>query len=178
MKQALLVIDVQNDYFENGKMVLENPDKALPQINKLEEFFQKTNQPIIYVQHINEQPDAAFFSKNTQGVELHPSLHLTEQSVIVKKQFPNSFLQTNLESVLKSLAVEQLVIVGMMTHMCIDSTTRASAELGYQPIVIADATATRSLQFEETTISANEVQYSFLAALQTFAQLKSTDEFL
>jgi len=76
------------------------------------------------------------------------------------------------------MAVEQLVIIGMMTHMCVDSTTRASKELGYEPIVIADATATKSLAFNGREISAIDVQGAFLSALKNFAQVITAAEFL
>lgn len=66
----------------------------------------------------------------------------------------------------------------MMTHMCIDSTTRAAAELGYQPILIEDATATRSLEYSENKVDAEQVQTSFIAAFQAFAQVESTNTFL
>jgi len=73
MKQALLVIDVQNDYFKNGKMELVGPDQALEKIKQLEQYFSEKNLPIIYVQHINP-PQASFFQENTDGVLLHPEL--------------------------------------------------------------------------------------------------------
>jgi nicotinamidase-related amidase len=134
MKQALLIIDVQNDYFKNGKMELVNPDDALAKINQLEDHFIHNNLPIIYIQHIN--PSAAiFFQENTVGVALHPQLQVQDSSIIVEKHFPNSFVETELQEILKQHQVEQLVITGMMTHVCIDSGTRAAKELGYQPIV-------------------------------------------
>ncbi|MDF2416217.1 isochorismatase family protein [Acinetobacter beijerinckii] len=177
MKQALLIIDVQNDYFKNGKMELVNPDNALAKINQLEDHFIQNNLPIIYIQHINPA-SASFFQENTVGAELHPQLKVTDHSLIVEKHFPNSFLETNLQALLQQYQVEQLVITGMMTHVCIDSGTRAAKELGYQPIVITDATATRDLEYEGKIVKAADVQTAFLSALGFFATVQITADFL
>lgn len=177
MKQALLIIDVQNDYFKNGKMELINPDNALAKINQLEDHFFYNNLPIIYIQHINPS-DASFFQENTVGVALHPQLQVKDSSIIVEKHFPNSFLETKLQEILKQHQVEQLVITGMMTHVCIDSSTRAAKELGYQPIVIADATATRDLEHDGKIVKAAAVQTAFLSALGFFSTVQNTADYL
>ncbi|GGC91839.1 cysteine hydrolase family protein [Enterococcus wangshanyuanii] len=178
MKQALLVIDVQNDYFEHGKMALVEPLKALHQVNRLEEHFINKKLPIIYIQHIKEDPNADFFGRGTEGSLLHSDLRVEDRAIIVEKQTPNSFFKTNLLKILESLQIEQVVITGMMTHMCVDSTTRASKELGYDPIVISDATATKDLRYGGKEVSAENVQYAFLAALQNFSQVISTSDYL
>lgn len=177
MKQALLIIDVQNDYFKNGKMELVNPELALQNTNQLEDHFIRNNLPIIYIQHISPA-SASFFQENTVGVELHPQLKITDDSLIVEKHFPNSFLETKLQAILEQHQVEQLVIAGMMTHMCVDAGTRAAQELGYQPIVIADATATRDLEHEGKIVKAADVQTAFLSALGFFATVQNTADFL
>lgn len=177
MKQALLVIDVQNDYFPQGKMELVQPELALQNIKQLQQRFIEKNLPIIYIQHINPA-QASFFQENTDGVKLHADLKADNAEFIVQKRYPNSFLETNLAELLKSQQVEQLVITGMMTHMCIDSGTRAAKELGYQPILIADATATRDLSYGGKTTKAEDVQTAFLTALSTFANVQNTADFL
>lgn len=175
---ALLVIDVQNDYFQGGKMELFQAEQALQQINALEDYFIQTQQPIIYIQHIFEGENAPFFQAGTHGVELSTGLKLKKDSTIVKKQFPNSFFQTELKAILEKLAIEKLVISGMMTHMCVDATSRAAAEFGYQPVIISDATATRDLSYADRTVQAVDVQTACLSAFQMFAQIQSTEEFL
>lgn len=177
MKQALLVIDVQNDYFKNGKMELVNPELALQQTNLLEDHFIQNNLPIIYIQHISPST-ASFFQEHTVGVELHPQLKVSATSLIIEKHFPNSFWETNLQALLQQHQIEQLVITGMMTHMCIDAGTRAAKELGYQPIVIADATATRDLEYEGKIVKAEDVQTAFLSALSFFTTVQTTAAFL
>ncbi|GBG96519.1 cysteine hydrolase family protein [Lactococcus termiticola] len=178
MKQALLIIDIQNDYFEDGKMALNRPEEALKQINRLEDRFTAEKQPIIYIQHIKHMKNADFFEVGTPGAELHPGLSVDSDAIVIEKHFPNSFLETNLEATLKELDVEQLVITGMMTHMCVDSTTRQAKELGYQPILVTDATATKALAYQGKVTKAEEVQNAFVSALQNFADLKTTDEYL
>lgn len=177
-KQALVIIDIQNDYFEGGNMPLSHPEATLKQALKLEQQFHKDQQPIFYIQHINLNPKAGFFIADTEGVKLRQELNPVANDVIIEKHYPNSFLDTNLKKELDARGVEQLVICGMMTHMCIDSTTRAAAELGYNPILIEDATATRDLEYNNQTVDAKQVQLSFISALQAFAQVESTDSYL
>lgn len=178
MKQGLVIIDVQRDYFPGGQMTLTQPEKALGKIKQLETYFLQQNWPIIYIQHLNVGKNAAFFRPCTTGAKLHSKLQLHSESIVIKKLFPNSFHKTKLEKTLKSLCVKQLVITGMMTHMCVDSTTRAACERGFHPIVIADATATKDLTFGDEAASAQAVQTAFLAALASFATVCSTAEFL
>ena len=177
-KTALIVIDVQNDYFPKGKMELYQAEQALKQINLLENAFLQNKQPIIYIQHIFDQPNAPFFEAGTVGVELHSGLKTLADSIVIEKHYPNSFFQTSLKAQLDQLGVEKLVISGMMTHMCVDATSRTAAELGYGPIVIADATATRDLSYANKTTQAEDVQTACLAAFQMFLTVMSVNEYL
>ena len=178
MKQGLLVIDVQNDYFTGGKMILTGADEALLKINALEERFLAEKLPIIYIQHIKYETNADFFGVGTEGVDLHPQLKHDASSIIVEKQFPNSFQGTTLQHQLEQNGVEQLVICGMMTHMCIRATTPVAESLGYAPIVISDATATRDLTVDGELMSAKQVQETMLAEFSAVARLMTTNEFL
>ncbi|PCF48802.1 cysteine hydrolase family protein [Staphylococcus delphini] len=177
-KYGLLIIDVQNDYFSGGKMALHQPDKALTKIQHLKQDFSAKHLPIIYIQHINTKPNPTFFEADTEGVALHSELALQPESIIIEKHFPNSFLQTELQATLDQLDVDRLVITGMMTHMCVDSTTRAAAELGYHPVLIHDATATRTLTFNGNDVEASDVQNAFISSLTNFSTVMSTDKWL
>ncbi|EIX2761941.1 cysteine hydrolase [Staphylococcus pseudintermedius] len=177
-KHGLLVIDVQNDYFKGGKMALHQPDKALRNIQQLEQDFSAKHLPIIYIQHINTKPNPTFFKADTEGVALHSELAVQPESIIIEKHFPNSFFQTELQATLDQLEVDTLVITGMMTHMCVDSTTRAAAELSYNPVLIHDATATRNLTFNENNVQANDVQNAFISSLSNFSTVMSTDDWI
>ncbi|WP_089605461.1 cysteine hydrolase family protein [Acinetobacter piscicola] len=177
-KTALLVIDVQNDYFPQGKMELFCAEQALKQVNRLEASFIKNDQPIIYIQHIANQPNASFFEAETEGVALHSGLRVKADSIVIEKHYPNSFFQTTLKAELERLGIEKLVVSGMMTHMCVDATSRAAAELGYQPTIIAEATATRQLSYSDRTVQAEDVQTACLSAFQMFSEVVSIDDYL
>ncbi len=72
-----------------------------------------------------------------------------------------------------------MVVVGMMTHMCIDATVRAAADLGFQVTLIEDACTTRALRYNHIELTAEQVHYSFIAAINgTYAQILSTEDFL
>lgn len=180
MKQALLIIDVQHDYFADGKMPLVSANNALANTLKLQQFFRQQGQAIFYIQHLKNDPQADFFAVGSEGAKIHHQLLpiLADNEQIITKHYPNSFKQTTLQQELDKAGIEQLVICGMMTHMCIDSTTRYAAELGYQPILIADACATRDLVFQSYSVKANDVQHAFLAALSHFSQVIDTHEYL
>ena len=100
MKQALLIIDVQNDYFPQGKKALFNPEIALAKINQLEAYFTHNQLPIIYIQHIRTDPNPDFFKIDTHGVQLHPALNVKPNSIVIQKHYPNSFIQTTLAQTL------------------------------------------------------------------------------
>jgi nicotinamidase-related amidase len=179
MNEALLIIDVQNDYFAGGKMQLEKPEAALNQIEQVLNHFRKAGKMIVFIQHVAKSASATFFLENTFGVEIHSALAPKNngKEFIIQKRFPNSFLKTQLQKVLTSNQVDSLVICGMMTHMCVDSTTRQAADLGFQCTLLSDACATKDL-VEDGTIKADQVQASFLAALQSFAKVRTTSDYL
>lgn len=178
MKLGLIIIDVQNDYFEGGKMALENTPQTLTTILKVKEFFESNNLPIYLIQHVNDV-ESAFFKKDSFGAEIHADLFpVTYTHHLIIKQFPNSFLATDLENKLKQENVERVVIVGMMTHMCVDSTTRAAKELGFEPLLISDGCTTKSLKFNSETVSMTNVQTAFFSALANFSQVMTVSEFL
>lgn len=179
MKKGLLIIDVQNDYFEGGKMELQNFKEALDNIIKLKELFKQQKLPIFYIQHIKKNSSADFFKEGTRGAEIHSRLlPIGSNEYIIQKEFPNSFLSTMLQDKLEEESVEQLVICGMMTHMCVDSSTRKAKELNFSPILIYDGCATKDLLILGNTISAKNVHLSFVSALTNFAEVKSTREYL
>lgn len=179
MKPALLLIDIQNDYFPGGKMELSEMDKACRNAQKLLTYFRKNNLPVVFIQHLAIKPNASFFIQGTSGVEIHETIHPLENETVIIKHFPNSFRETNLHQHLQNLNQTDLVICGAMSHMCIDTSTRAAADLGYSITLIADACATRDLIFDEQKVSAANVQIAYMAALKdTFAQVTSTDNFL
>jgi len=177
MSTALLVIDIQNDYFPGGTMELVGSSEAGEQARKLIEAFRGKSLPVIHMQHIATRPGASFFVPGTTGVEIHPSVTPREGETIIRKNFPNSFRDTPLLQHLRDNKITRLVVAGMMTHMCIDSTVRAAGDLGFECVLAHDACATRSLSFGGTMVPAETVHAAFLAALNgLFAKVQSVDE--
>jgi nicotinamidase-related amidase len=177
MTQALLLIDIQNDYFPGGAMELVGSPLAGVQAGKLLHSFRQTSRPIIHTQHISTRQGATFFLPNTEGAQIHECVAPKVGETVFQKNFPNSFRETPLLEHLRKHEVTQLVIAGMMTQMCIDTTTRAANDLGFQCLLAHDACATKSLSFGGATVSAENVQTPFLAALNgLFARVLSVEE--
>lgn len=177
MIQALLIIDIQNDYFPGGAMALVGSPAAGAKAGKLLRAFRQKHFPVVHIQHVSTRPGATFFLPNTRGVEIHESVAPQAGETVLQKNFPNSFRGTPLLEHLHKLQVTQLVIAGMMTQMCVDSTTRAAADLGFQCLLAHDACATKSLAFGGASVPAENVQAAFLAALNgLFAKVQSTEE--
>jgi len=179
MNPTLLLIDIQNDYFSGGKMELSEMNAACENAEKLLSYFRKNNLPIVFIQHLATKLNASFFIPETSGAKIHLSISPLENETVIIKNFPNSFRNTNLHQYLQTLDSKDLVICGAMSHMCIDTTTRAATDLGYSCTLISDACATRDLTFNNQIVKAVDVQIAYMAALNgTFAQVISTDQFL
>jgi len=177
MKQALINVDIQNDYFPGGKMELVGMESAAENAQWILEKFRVQNLPVFHIQHIANRPEATFFLPETDGVKIHPSVAPQSGERVIQKHFPNSFRDTGLLDALQRLNIEQVVICGAMSHMCIDTTVRAAFDLGFHCLVVGDACATRALEFGSLTIDAPQVHAAFMAALSAaFAQIITTHE--
>lgn len=179
MKTALILVDIQNDYFPGGKMELEGGVEASERAARLLAFFRDAHLPLVHIQHIATRPTATFFLPNTEGVKTHTNVAPTDGEVVFQKHFPNSFRETPLLEHLKREQIERVVIAGMMTHMCVDATVRAAFDFGFQCLVAEDACATRALTHEGKTVRAEDVHRAFLAALNgTYSKVLKTDEII
>lgn len=176
MKTALLIIDIQKDYFPGGKKELVNPLEAAKKAYSILQCFREHGGHHIHIQHISLKPDAAFFVKGDSGSDIHDAVAHFEGEPIVYKHYPNSFRETNLLEMLKEWDIERVVITGMMTHMCVDATARAAADFGFKVIVAEDACATRDLEHGDTVIPADLVHKAFLAALKSYGQVMKSEE--
>lgn len=177
MNTALLLIDIQNDYFPGGAMELNGSEQAGVHAGTLLAAFRGRDLPVIHVQHVSTRSGATFFVPGTPGVEIHPGVAPRDGETVVRKHFPNSFRDTPLLQHLRERQITRLVIAGMMTHMCIDTTVRAAADLGFECVLAHDACATRALSFDGVTVAAESVQAAFLAALNgLFAKLQTVDD--
>jgi nicotinamidase-related amidase len=177
MKKALVIVDIQNDYFPGGKMELHNSEAAAQRAGALLAHFRGRGLPVIHVQHVSIRPGSTFFLPDTEGVRIHASVAPTANETVFRKHFPNAFRETALLDHLRKHEIDNLVIAGMMTHMCVDATTRAAADLGFTCSLAGDACATRALSFDGTTVPADHVHCSFLAALNWgYAAVRTASE--
>lgn len=174
---ALLLIDIQNDYFPGGEMELNCAETAASQAAKVLQYFRDRRLPIVHIAHEGVRAGATFFLPGTEGQKIHPLVQPRTGESVLTKNFPNSFLGTPLLDHLRRLAVSRLVVVGMMTHMCVDATVRAAKDQGLHCTLVHDATATRDLAFAGNPVPAAQVQTAFIAALSAVCDASlSADE--
>lgn len=176
---ALIIVDLQNDYFKGGKWELEGTEAAAEKAALLLAHFRENQLPIVHIRHEFPTPDAPFFVKDSEGVKPHSSMQEREgESVVIKHQI-NSFRDTHLKDVLDNLEVDNVLICGAMSHMCIDAVARAANDYAYNCTVAHDACATLSLEFNGVVVPADYVHAAFMASLDfAYAKVASTDEIL
>ncbi|MCA1915876.1 cysteine hydrolase family protein [Methanospirillum hungatei] len=176
---ALILIDIQNDYFPGGAMVCHESSVAGKNAGLLLDYARSCGIEPVHIRHISRRPNATFFLPGTIGAEISDLVSPIAGEKIIEKQYPNSFRQTELESYLQEKGIHNLIIAGMMSHMCIDATTRAAADLGFACILAHDACATRDLTFQEVTVPAPLVHAAYMSALSgLYARVLSTDEII
>jgi len=164
-KTALLIIDVQEFYFPGGRMQLENPELAGMNAGLLLDHFRNSEMLVYHVRH-NFEP----------GGDIHPYVKPMEDEPVISKDQVNAFVGTGLLEMMQQDSVEQLVICGMQTHMCVEAAVRAAHDHGFICLLASDACATRALQYEEYIIPAKNVHYSTLNTLQgSYARVITTD---
>lgn len=179
MTRALLLVDVQLDYFPGGAYPLAGPDAAAAAARSVLDGFRAAGEPVVHIFHVDTDPAATFFRPGTAGIGIHPLVAPIAGEPVLEKQEPNSFIGTGLQALLTDAGITDLVIVGMMSSMCIDSTTRAAHELGFVVTVVADACAAPDLTFGDTVIPGAIVHASFMAALDgSFATVIPSAELL
>jgi len=177
MSTALVLIDLQNDYFPGGTMELVGAEAAVARAAALLEAFRGRSLPVFHIQHLAKRPDATFFLPGTPGAEIHKAVAPAGGERVVTKHFPNSFRETTLLAELRAVDATSLVVAGMMTHLCVDTTVRAAADMGLACSLAHDGCATRNLQFAGATVEAAQVQIAYLAGLNgAFATVKSAEE--
>jgi nicotinamidase-related amidase len=177
MSKCLIMVDLQNDYFPGGKMELVGIEYAAANARILLNEFRKKKLPIIYMQHISRAANAFFFLQGTDGAKINGKVIPQEGEAVVVKNYPNSFRDTSLLEILKNERIADLVICGAMSHMCVDATTRAAFDLGFNCVVAEDACATKDLLFNSKIIKASDVHNSFMAALSSpYAKVVTTRE--
>lgn len=164
MSRALLVIDVQNEYF-TGALPITHPVGHLEQILTVMDAAARKI-PTVVIQHHFPDPKLPFFQKGTPGWELHPEVAKRSRSLLVEKTLPGSFTNTPLEAWLREQGIDTVTIAGYMTHMCCDTTAREAVHRGFTVEFLRDATGTLPLTNSAGSVTAEELHRSILCAQQ------------
>ncbi|MFT2816670.1 cysteine hydrolase family protein [Leifsonia sp. A12D58] len=165
MNTGLIVIDIQNDYFPGGSYPLVGSEAAAHVGSGVLEAARAAALPVIHFQHIADSADATFFRPGTPGADIHPLVAPRDDERVLVKAAPNSFIGTGLEELLRGDDVDQLIVIGMMSSMCVDATVRAALDLGFSVTVVHDACAAPDLEFDGTSLPGHLVHAAFMAAL-------------
>jgi len=178
-KRALIVVDIQNDYFPGGRWTLSGTDAAADNAARLLASARTAGDLVVHIRHEFPTNDAPFFTPGSVGAQIHPKVAALPTEHVVLKHFINSYRETGLKEVLDRAGIEEVVICGNMSHMCVDAVTRASNDFGYRVTVVHDACASRDLEFNGVTVPAAHAHAAFMAALGfAYAQMLSTDQYL
>lgn len=178
-QRATLVVDLQNEYLPTGKLPLTGIDAALLNAARVIAAAREQGERVIHVRHESAKPGAPIFTPGSDAVQIVPLVAPAEGEHVIVKNHPNSFRDTALKQLLNAEGIEQLVVIGAMSHMCVEATTRAAADFGYPVTVVHDACATLPLEFGATKVPAAQVHATAMAALAFgYATLTSTDEHL
>ena len=171
---ALILIDCQNTYRE-GVMKLEGVELALEECKNILGKYRQQNRPVIHIQH--DAGEGSPYDLTAHNGAIADIVAPIDGEKIIVKNFPSSFEQTDLHETLKAQNIENLVLVGFMTHMCVNSTARAGFNLGYHVTVVSSATASRSLPLPDGAIvSADMVHKASLAGMNDLVGVVISDQ--
>lgn len=178
MKRALLVIDVQNEYFTGGLRVTY-PENSFENILKVIDSANDKEVPVILIQHASLSKNSETFIKWSHEWEIHEEVLKKRHDCIIEKNLPGSFTGTELNEFLKSKGIDTIVICGYMTQMCCDTTSRQAVDLGYNVEFLSDATGTLDISNYAGAVSAEELQRSILVTqAMRFSKVISSDEWI
>jgi nicotinamidase-related amidase len=167
-KPALIIVDVQEFYFNEGNSQLVNPEEASQQAARLLSAFRESNDLVVHIRH-----------ESTNGFAIHENVKPNPGEKVITKQFVNSYRETDLLEYLRENEITEVIICGMMTHMCVEGAARASADYGFDVVVIENACATRDLKLGDKTVKAADVHVSALATIEGYyGTVLTADEFL
>lgn len=169
---ALILVDIQRDYFEGGSFPLPDMQRAAENAAKLLTSFRKKNSPLWHIQHVELDPAGTFFRPASEGAQIHSSVAPRSPEPCITKHFPNSFRETILEKDLRARGIGKLIFCGAMSNMCIDASVRAAFDLGFECTVIHDACAASDMGFDGQVLAAAQVHAAFMGSLASaYAQV-------
>jgi len=178
-KKALIVVDIQNDYFPDGKWPLAGAEAAADNAARIIAAARTAGDLVVYIRHEFTVENPPFFKAGSEGAQIHPKVLNRPDEHVVVKNHVNSFRETDLSQVLDANGITEVVIVGSMSHMCVDAIIRAASDFGYKVTVVHDACASRDLEFNGVRVPAAHVHAAFMAALGvSYATMRSTSDYV
>lgn len=178
-QQGLIVVDLQNEYLPTGKLPLLGIEAAAANAARVIADARSKGIPVFHIRHEFADGEAPVFVPGTDGVLIQPAVAPVDGEPIIVKNHINSFRETELKRRLDERGVEEVVVVGAMSHMCVDAVVRAAADMGYPVTVLHDACATLDLEFNGVTVPAAQVHAAMMAAFAFgYGTVKSADEYL
>jgi nicotinamidase-related amidase len=177
MKRALLVIDVQNEYF-TGRLPVTYPADSFDNILATMDAAQRANIPIAVIRHGSASPDSPVFRKNSHEWDLHADIAARPYDILIDKEWPDSFHGTGLRGWLTDVHADTIAIAGYMTQMCCQTTASRAWHIGYRVEFIADATGTLDREGIAGPVTADELYRSVIATLARYADVTSTADWL
>jgi nicotinamidase-related amidase len=178
MREALLVIDVQNEYF-TGKLPVTYPAGSLENILKAMDWAHDGRVPVAVIRHTSPAPESVTFRKGTPGWELHDEIKRRHADVIIEKTMPGSFTDTNLEQWMQDRGIATVAIAGYMTQLCCDTTARQAYHRKFAVNFLSDATGTLDVSNSAGSIGAEQLHRAILVTQQQrFSRVLTTDEWI
>ncbi|RKF16632.1 cysteine hydrolase [Roseovarius spongiae] len=176
-KTALILIDIQNDYFDGGLMALDGMDAAAANAARLLAGARARREPVFHIRHIARSDNAPFFRPGTAGSEIHATVRPDRGEAVFEKNRPNSFVGTGLYAALRKAGVERIILCGAMSQMCVDATARAAADMGFAVTVVADACAAASVTYGGVSVPSEHVHAAIMAPLAaSYGNVVTTDD--
>lgn len=178
-KRAIIIVDLQKDYLSSGSFALTGIDAAAANAARVVEAGRGKGDRIIHVHHIAKDAASPLFAPGTDGIQPIPAVAPRQDDTVIVKNYPNSFRETALHQILRDGDIEDVVVVGAMSDVCIDATARAAADLGYNLTVVHDACATRDKAFGDSVVPAPQVHATIMSALEFgYGKVTTTADFL
>ena len=179
MKRCLVVVDLQNEYLPTGRLPLTGIKAAVTNAVRVIAHSRDTGMPVFHIRHESADEGAPVFVKGSIGAQIQPAVALQGNESVIVKNHINAFRETDLKQQLDAAGIKELVVIGAMSHMCIDAVVRAAADMGYAVTVLHDACATLDLTFRGVDVTAAQAHAAVMAAFEFgYATVKSVDEYL
>ncbi|MEV4700246.1 cysteine hydrolase family protein [Pseudomonas brassicacearum] len=178
MNRGLVVVDLQNEYLPTGKLPLTDIEHAAANALRIITHARNVGIPVFHVRHESVE-GAPIFSKGSAGAEIQSAIAPEGNEPVIVKKHINAFRETDLKQQLEAADIEELVVIGAMSHMCIDVVVRAAADMGYPVTVLHDACATLDPTFGGVNVPVAHVHATMMAAFEFgYATVKSVEDYL